>query len=297
MDSTGRQITEGHPGNGAISSGGVYAVPAGRMPELCGGEDPGGSSFDRLAHAVAQDVVPLLNLPATAPRRLQRAARPIVTPSTILRFAALAIESDLAGAFAVTDLLRDRGVSVETIFHDLLAPAARHLGTLWEDDDCSFTQVTIGVGALHHVLRTLAPSMPGRVAPGLAGRTALLVPAPGDQHSLGLAMGREFFSSGGWIVEGGTPGLADLAPRVRGTWFGIVGFSLGSEVRLDRLRSAIRIVRDASRNRDVGILVGGLIFLEHPELVAEVGADATAPDGRQAIRHAERMLRAVTVCA
>jgi hypothetical protein len=38
------------------------------------------------------------------------------------------------------------------------------------------------------------------------------------------------------------------------------------------------------------VLVGGPIFIAHPELVALVGADATAVDGRQAAIQAETML-------
>jgi methanogenic corrinoid protein MtbC1 len=37
-------------------------------------------------------------------------------------------------------------------------------------------------------------------------------------------------------------------------------------------------------------MVGGPVFLAHPELVAMVGADATAADGRQAVQQAQRLL-------
>ena len=41
--------------------------------------------------------------------------------------------------------LRGRGVSVEALYVHLLAPAARHLGELWEDDRCHFADVTVGM--------------------------------------------------------------------------------------------------------------------------------------------------------
>ena len=40
----------------------------------------------------------------------------------------------------------------------------------------------------------------------------------------------------------------------------------------------------------IGILVGGPMFIERPDLVGLVGADATAADGRQATLQAETML-------
>jgi MerR family transcriptional regulator, light-induced transcriptional regulator len=40
----------------------------------------------------------------------------------------------------------------------------------------------------------------------------------------------------------------------------------------------------------VGVMVGGPIFTDNPGLAAEVGADATAQDGRQAPGVAEQLL-------
>jgi methanogenic corrinoid protein MtbC1 len=37
-------------------------------------------------------------------------------------------------------------------------------------------------------------------------------------------------------------------------------------------------------------MVGGPLFIEHPELVAGVGADATAADGLQAVAQAQSLL-------
>jgi hypothetical protein len=50
-------------------------------------------------------------------------------------------------------------------------------------------------------------------------------------------------------------------------------------------------MRRASRNPALGVLVGGRVFVERPELVALVGADATASDARQAALQAESLRR------
>ena len=54
--------------------------------------------------------------------------------------------------------------------------------------------------------------------------------------------------------------------------------------------TGIRALRRASRNRAIGVLVGGPLFIDHPELVARVGADATAIDGGQAPIQAQNLL-------
>ena len=66
--------------------------------------------------------------------------------------------------------------------------------------------------------------------------------------------------------------------------------SVGVEARLDWLKSAISTLRQSSRNKGIGVMVGGPIFVAHPERADEVGADALAPDGREAPHMAEQLL-------
>jgi methanogenic corrinoid protein MtbC1 len=70
---------------------------------------------------------------------------------------------------------------------------------------------------------------------------------------------------------------------VRRNWFDVVGFSIGSERFLPDLAKIIRRVRRASRNRCIGVMVGGPLFHDRPEMVARVGADASAADASSAI--------------
>jgi methanogenic corrinoid protein MtbC1 len=77
---------------------------------------------------------------------------------------------------------------------------------------------------------------------------------------------------------------------VRGRWFALVGISVGSEARISALMEAIPKIRSASKNRRLGILVGGPAFLENPKLFEAVGADAMAQDADQAVARAEGLL-------
>ncbi|MBP6851739.1 MAG: cobalamin B12-binding domain-containing protein, partial [Rhodoferax sp.] len=167
---------------------------------------------------------------------------------------------------------------------------ARHLGSLWEQDLCDFTEVTIGLGRLHQVLRELSPGFSQPLSHAGNGRRILLLPSPGEQHTFGLVMVSEFFRHAGWDVAGGPwEAGADPVIMVRREWFDVVGFSLGSELHLDELAQCIRAVRKAAINPRVGIMVGGPIFSLHPEFVARVGADGAASDGRKAPDVAEKL--------
>jgi methanogenic corrinoid protein MtbC1 len=187
--------------------------------------------------------------------------------------------------------LQAKKIGLDQIYLDLLEPAARRLGDLWVSDLVDFTQVTIGVGHLQLLLRRLsANSLEEPVHMHRTGRI-LLMPAAGEQHSFGLVMVAEFFRRAGWDVSC-TVGLSmdDGVSLVREQAFSIFGLSLSSETHLEIMAQQIRAMRRSSQNRAIGTLVGGNVFLEHPEFVSMLGADATAEDGRQAVAKAESML-------
>ena len=211
------------------------------------------------------------------------------------------IESQLAGllmtqdapvALAYVEAIRGQGISLGSIYLDLLAPTARRLGELWHEDRCSFFEVTLGLCALHQLLRSLAPGTVRGGRDTALERRVLLCPAPGEQHTFGLVMVGEFFRRSGWDVRFENPEtVADLSRLVRGDYFAVVGITVGCTTPLKGVAPAILAARRASCNRSLGVLVGGSIINARPELVSLMGADATAGDGRRAVLQAEGVVR------
>jgi methanogenic corrinoid protein MtbC1 len=191
---------------------------------------------------------------------------------------------------ALVDQVRQRGVDVSTVFLELLTPAARELGELWEQDRVDFATVTVSLGRLQRLLRQLSPDFGKEVDHPRHGRRVLLTQPDTEQHMFGLSMVAEFFRREGWDVLGGVAGVGiDATAWVRRDWFDAVGFSIGSEAGLPWLRDTIADVRRLSRNHAVVVLVGGPIFSIHPEWATDVGADATT-DGRTAPQIAETIV-------
>jgi methanogenic corrinoid protein MtbC1 len=202
-----------------------------------------------------------------------------------------ALDRDESVATQYIDDLAARGVSLETICSALLGPSARRLGLMWDDDEITFTAVTTAVWRLQQILRAIAPGYTESLARRAQPRHILLVPVVGEQHFLGLAVVAAHFRMEGWTVR--TESVAsneELAALVRGDWFDVIGFSVGTESRLDQLKICITQTRRASRNLKLGVLVGGPVFLANPTLVAHVGADATAADGPEASSRAEQLM-------
>lgn len=197
-------------------------------------------------------------------------------------------DDDLASAHVAA--LIERGVGVEAVYLDLLAPTARQLGELWTDDACDFVEVTIALGRLQRILRDVSHLFVGRGTQPDAGRI-LLSCIPGEQHSLGLFMVSEFFVRDGWEVSLGAPiGECDIATLLRDEWYDVVGFSVACNSRLSYLSREIPRLRKQSRNRRITVLVGGRVFNDQPEMVQRVRADAACTDARSAPGLARRMV-------
>lgn len=194
-------------------------------------------------------------------------------------------------ALAILRSLAERGATTHELCLDLLAPAARRLGDLWTADRCHFSEVTIALGRLQLMLRELASHMEDVDADPASVRRALLMAVAGDQHTFGLAMVRDFFRAAGWRVGTECPEGPDaLKTLVRAESFDVVGFTIGAERHVEALATAVHTLRRHSRNPGVRVLVGGPLLLVRPEVAAQVGADATALDARQAILEAERQV-------
>ena len=247
-----------------------------------------------LTRTIEQEIVPRLVLArrsGAGPHAAPPPGAAPVHPGEAAELARLAIGRDGAAAGAFVQQLRDRGVPLEALYLDLLAPAARRLGEMWSADLCDFTQVTMGVWHLQQALRETDNDLPGTLLRREDDRRILLVPVPGEQHTFGVAMVAAFFRQAGWSVWSEPLASSnDLVGIVRSEWFAVVGFSLSSSSRLQALATNIRRVRRASRNPAVGVLVGGPVFVAQPELAVMVGADATAANGLQAALQAESLL-------
>jgi len=192
---------------------------------------------------------------------------------------------------ACFDQLRAEGYSIGTLYLDLLTPTARRLGDYWKEDLCSFADVTLGLCRLQHLLHLHGADFWIPLDDAKERRRIMLAPSAGEQHSFGLLMVAEFFRRGGWDVWSG-PGAttSEMAGIVHDEWFEVVGLSLSAENRIDTLEADIRAIRRRSRNQEVQVLVGGQVFIDHPDWALDVGADDTAANGHQAVDQANSLV-------
>lgn len=277
-------------------SGSCEIISDASLGEACaalglGSIEPGKDAV--LARAIELEIIPRLMLAHKQIRASQHLSGPggrLIADADVVEFAAITVRHDCAVAQAFTAALISQGATYEQLFIELLAPAARKLGELWESDYFSFSDVTIGLSRIQQLVHEVSPGLDADpdVSAGVA--SALLVPMPGEQHSLGVLLVEEFFRRAGWNVW--TPQnvtASQLVSIVRQERFDMVGISVTCEVEVRRLSALVDSIRSGSLNKGLLVMVGGRFINEHPELVAQVGADATDVDGTQVTGRLEEL--------
>ena len=251
--------------------------------------------LSQLVRTIETEIIPRLMLAHRADADAHPSARNLTgrgqAPDLDL-FTKLLLAADDAKSVQYLLALRDAGHPLDAIYLDVLAPAARMLGDMWLEDTCSFSEVTVGLSRLHRRVLELGPAFHSSRGTFQPGKNALLVAAPGEQHTFGLFMVTEFFRREGWEVTGEPiQTVSDLADTVQDHWFELVGISAGTAQRLEDVRTAVSAVRKASRNHSVAVMVGGPLFLENPGFATQIGADGFGVDAQEAVAQAEQLIR------
>lgn len=193
----------------------------------------------------------------------------------------------------VVDALMARGLAHDRIFLELITPAARHLGVLWEQDLCDFTQVTCGLALMHQMIYRLGYESPA--GPSVEGESEriMLACAPGSQHFLGLTIVADFFrQAGSEVVLEISSSESELLRAVANEWFDVVGISVALEAQLQTLPALIGHLRESSGNPKVRVVLGGPIFMIRTFDPHELGADAIFTDAREAVGAVKHLVRA-----
>jgi len=202
----------------------------------------------------------------------------------MLAFTEYCVKGDALNVTKIVDKLIDQGLRQDRIFLELITPAARHLGVLWEKDECSFSDVTCGLAMMHQVTYRLGYGFSD--APMVQGQTSrvMLSCAPGSQHFLGLTIVADFFRREGAhvVIEISSTEL-ELMRVVANEWFDVIGISVAIETQLPQLKKLIANLRQNSGNPHVRILLGGPIFTLQDHTPEKFGADAISTDAIQAV--------------
>ena len=254
-------------------------------------DDMGRGMLERLGQIIEGDLIPRLMLALDSPgsqRKDQAIAEHL--GENVDEFVQILIAHDASVASQYVTTLRSQGLPLSVLYLDLLAPAARRLGVMWEEDECSFTDVTIGVCRMHQVLLEFGRCFDAAEGSDDSGNNALVLPVPGEQHTFGIVMVMEFMRRGGWHCYTGAPASSREFHRlVRSQDFDVIGLSVSADRHVDSAKKLVSEIRHGARNADAVIMGGGRVFVDQPELAEEIGMDVIASDGREAVAELRRL--------
>jgi methanogenic corrinoid protein MtbC1 len=158
---------------------------------------------------------------------------------------------------------------------------------MWDEDQTSFTDVTIALWRIKQLMYDLSPIFQQYAEQNQSGSSIMLVPLPGSQHNLGLFMVSEFFAKAGWRIWGELAATEDdIITMAAKEWFDVVGLSASVREQFPQLKELIKAIKSKSKNPRVGIIIGSPVFNQFPELVADLGADMVGVNAEDALEKA-----------
>ena len=199
----------------------------------------------------------------------------------------LVLQEDARTSVDYVKAIHASGTSLEDVYLLLLTPVARKLGKLWEEDESSFTDVTIALWRIKQLMYDLSPLFQQYADENKKGSSIMLVPLPGSQHNLGLFMVSEFFARAGWRIWGELAATEDeIIAMAANEWFDVVGLSASVREQFPQLKELIKSIRAKSKNPHVGVIIGSPVFNQFPEIVDDLGADMVGIDAADALEKA-----------
>lgn len=229
----------------------------------------------------------------TRKRHLRLVSSSLDLPSQkeVVMFADLCIKQDPKVSQTFIDQFLDRGLSKEDIYLELIAPAARYLGSLWDDDCLDFSQVNLGLVRLHAIANEMRWTYKDSLFVKAKVKRVMLASAPGSLHMLGTTIVADFFRKEDWQVVVAIPSSAnELVQTVSNEWFDVVGLSISVEQQLTNLAELIDQFKCLSMNPRMGILLGGPIFAVKELRAIDFGADDICMNAKHAVSLALSLL-------
>ena len=233
--------------------------------------------------ALAREVIGRLDRCKTAADKIESAPH----ADQIVQLCDALLGSDNDAAHRLVMAARADGMPIETLHLGYIAEAARMLGTRWDNDEASVSQVIIGAGRVYGILRTLRELFVSVRLQRPDRYRAVFASTPGETHTLGVTMAADHLRRKGWQIDMKAGLTHDaLVQAISMDDYPVIGLSASTPMMifpLARLIVALRVTNPAA-----WIMVGGLIVHEEPHIQSLVDADGVVLD----IQSAEMQMEA-----
>lgn len=199
------------------------------------------------------------------------------------------LANDRAAAVGYIHDLVAHGASIGDAYLDVLEPAQREIGRLWQTNEITVAQEHFATAVGQLAIAQLYP----HVMRATRGGPKLLATCVADElHELGARMVADFFEIDGWDTTylGANTPTAALVTYMLNDQPDVLALSVTNSFHVYAVAQIIEAVRAEPALRSVRILVGGRPFRIVPDLCNKLGADAFATDARSGVQLGRALL-------
>ena len=194
---------------------------------------------------------------------------------------------------AALRFLEDELASIVTNRADLygyIAAASRRLGERWDADEITLLEVTVSVGKLYALVRSVGSHHDRAPISSDPQKVALFASVPGEKHTLGVTIGAEVFRDAGWDVDLLIGRSHDeLLQHAQAARPSVIGLSLSTAAGLDALARMVVALRLVLPTALVAVADGP--DTDEATLRNLVDIDLVITDAQSAERELSRLLR------
>ena len=175
-----------------------------------------------------------------------------------------------------------RGADLRDVYICVLQDVQHEVGRLWMTNRISVAKEHFCTAVTQYVIAQLYPRI---MSVPKIGKRIVVACAGGERHEVGARMVADLFELEGWdaIYLGADTPASAVADAVREHAPHALGISANMAFNLVSVKEVIAAARRADKSGQMKTLVGGYQFNANPELWRMTGADAWAPDGREAV--------------
>lgn len=226
----------------------------------------------------------------------QRASDSLIDPGSphsglAMRYLGAVVGADRRAASQMILDAAAQGLSVATIYLEVLQPVQKELGRLWQTNRISVAQEHFATAVTQMVMSQLYSYI---FSTTKRGQTMVAACVGGELHEIGMRMVADFFEMHGWDTHylGSNTPAKDIVETLALTRADVLALSATMGTHIPETASVIEAVRADPRTRNTKIIVGGYPFTLAPDLWKRVNADGTASDAEAALNLAHRLVAA-----